>query len=307
MLAFYKLVSKFLQMVINLMFVLQIVFLILVFLTAAFWFCDVLELDTFSFAEPIATAVSNFVKLFYQGNIEIGGIYVDGSLLLFDVLALVLVFTITKLKFYIYRALSITDSAIYDCNKKIEEEFNVQLENELEADMKAINNVAVLIQFDAKNLSIDKCWGGDEEAGVREKQDEAFKLFYSGVKTISGCKFAKTGNKMLILMNDFEKVDNLFEFMNTLISRISADMRKNNWLLLSYIAVDVYDNKTNFNGEVYPLLHKLVNLRQKNEIISLSGFCTRYKYKKDPMYTAFMKGKYNINQESQVWTLVKKS
>ena len=307
MLLLYKTVSKFLQMVLNLMFVMQILFLILVFLTAAYWFCDLLTLDVFSFAEPIATGVSNFVRLFYQGNIEVGGIYVDGSLLLFDILSLLLVFVITKAKYYVYNAMSFVDSAIYDCNMKIEAEFNEQLEKELESDMKAINNVAVLIQFGVKNLSIDNCWGGKEQVGVREKQDEAFKLFYAGVKTISGCRFAKTGDKMLILLNNFEKIDNLLEFMNTLIARIRVDMRKSNWLLSSYIALDVYDNKTDFNGEVYPMLHKLVNLGHKVEAVCLSSFCMRYQYKPDPMYTAVLKGKYNINQEAQVWTLVKKS
>ena len=95
--------------------------------------------------------------------------------------------------------------------------------------------------------------------------------------------------------------------MNTLIARIRVDMRKSNWLLSSYIALDVYDNKTDFNGEVYPMLHKLVNLGHKDEAVCLSSFCMRYQYKPDPMYTAVLKGKYNINQEAQVWTLVKKS
>ena len=307
MLLLYKIVSKFLQMVLNLMFVMQILLLILVFLTAAYWFCDLLTLEMFNFAEPIAAAVSNFVRLFYQGNIEVGGIYVDGSLLLFDILSLLFVFIITKAKYYVYNSMSFVDSAIYECNRKIEEQFNEQLEKELEADMKAINNVAILVQFDAKNLAIDNCWGGNEQLGVREKQEEAFKLFYAGIKSITGCRFAKTGDKMLILLNNFEKIDNLLEFMNTLINRIRVDMKKNNWLLSSYIALDVYDNKSDFNGEVYPMLHKLVNLGHKNEAVCLSGFGMRYRYKKDPMYTAVLKGKYNINQEAQVWALVKKS
>jgi len=142
MLLLYKFVSKFLQMVLNLMFVMQILLFILVFLTAAYWFCDLLTLEMFNFAEPIAAAVSNFVRLFYQGNIEVGEIYVYGSLLLFDILSLLFVFIITKAKYYVYNSMSFVDSAIYECNRKIEEQFNEQLEKELEADMKAINNTA---------------------------------------------------------------------------------------------------------------------------------------------------------------------
>lgn len=59
---------------------------------------------------------------------------------------------------------------------------------------------------------------------------------------------------MLILLNDFNSVDNLLHFIDISVNRIRVNMRKKKWLLISYISVDVFDNQTNFKDDVYPLL-----------------------------------------------------
>ena len=64
-----------------------------------------------------------------------------------------------------------------------------------------------------KNMMVDSCWGGDANAGVKEKEEEAFKTFYASIKNITGCKFAKTGDKMLILLNGIKSVGNLVKFI----------------------------------------------------------------------------------------------
>lgn len=310
MLGLYRALLKSIHVLLNIMFVLQILFLILVFLTATYWFCDLIEWDVFAFAEPIATAVSNFVKTFYNGDMEIGGIYVDSSLLVFDILSLLLVFALSKIKSYAYIPVTYINKEIEACRKEQEIEFNKDLEMSLERDMKNYRNVALLVHFDVKDLSMNYNWGGgaaQDKTKSKEKQDEVFKLFYSEIKTFGSCKFAKTDDKMLILLNNFDKIDDLLDFINLSISRVKDEMKKSGWLVTSYIAADVYDNKTDFNGEIYPLLDKLVSLRHKDGVICLSSFSMRYQYLENPKYTILMKGKYNINVETQVWTLVKKS
>lgn len=289
------------------MFVVQITLLILVFFTSAYWFCDLIDKHLFDFAAPIAMGISDFVKIFYHENIEVGGVYVDGSLLLFSIIALLLVFGLAKSKFYIYNALADIDNGISKCNKKIEDNFNKSLERDIEARIKSCNNAAILIQFEVKNMFVDACWGGDALSGTKQKEQEAFKLFYAMIKNSAGCKFAKTEDKMLIILNDFEKTDFILELIDTSLARIKADFKKEKWLLLSYIGVDVFDNNTNFKTEIYPLLEKLLTLKHKNEAVCMSSFCMRYKYKKNPSYIPFLKGKYNFDEETQVWALVKKS
>lgn len=302
----YKLFSKILQFILNILFVIQITLMILVFLTATYWFFELINVQVFEFAAPIALAISDFMKLFYNQNVAVGGVYFDGSLLLFDLIALVIVFGITKSKYYLHRAMDSLTLAIKACEAKQEERFNKSLQKEVENSIKKCNNVAVLVQFKAKNMLVDACWGGDAQAGVKEKEEEAFKTFYASIKNITGCKFAKTGDKMLILLNDFNSVDNLLNFIDLSVNRIRINMKKRRWLLLSYIAVDVFDNNTNFKQDVYPLLEKLLTLKIQNEAVCLGNFCMRYELYPEPMFKPFLRGTYNIDGECDVWSLVKK-
>lgn len=306
MIGIYKLLSKIIKGIINLLFVLQIALMVLVFLTATYWFFSLINVSAFDFAKPIADAVSEFVHTFYQQDVDLGGVFIDGSLLLFDLIAIVIVFGIAKSKYYFHRMIDSINIAINNCEEKKEEKFNKSLQREVENNIKKCNNVAVLVQFKAKNMMVDSCWGGDENEGVKEKEDEAFKTFYASIKNITGCKFAKTGDKMLILLNDFNTVDNLLNFIDLSINRIRINMKKKRWLLISYIAVDVYDDKTNFKTDVYPLLEKLLTLHIQNEAVCLGNFCMRYELYPEPMYKPFLRGSYNIDEECDVWSLVKK-
>ena len=92
MLAIYKFLSKILQLILNVLFVIQISLMILVFLTATYWFLNLIDVHVFDFVSPIAEFVSNIVRLFYHRDVEIGGVYIDPSILLFDLIAVVIVF-----------------------------------------------------------------------------------------------------------------------------------------------------------------------------------------------------------------------
>lgn len=301
MLKVYKGLIKLFEGTLNLMFVLQITLMIVVFLTATYWFLDLINCSAFEFAKPLAESISDFVRLFYQEDIEIGGVYIDGSLLLFDILALLTVFFITKLKFYIYRAIEQIEALIKACLREDEKKFNEELQKEAEDRIKQCNNVAILVKFEVKNMYVDY-----EQGNAKNKEDEAFKIFYSAIKSLSGCKFAKTGDKMLILLDEFTRVDNLLNFVDMSINKIRANMKKEKWALFSYVAVDVFDPKSDFKGEVYPILEKLLTLRRKNEALCLGNFNLRYKLNKEQMYTLFLKGSYNIDGECDVFALVKK-
>ncbi len=301
MLKVYKGLIKLFEGTLNLMFVLQITLMIVVFLTATYWFLDLINCSAFEFARPLAESISDFVRLFYQEDIEIGGVYIDGSLLLFDILALLTVFFITKSKFYIYRAIEQIEASIKACLREDEKKFNEELQKEAEDRIKQCNNVAILVKFEVKNMYVDY-----EQGSAKDKEDEAFKIFYSAIKSLSGCKFAKTGDKMLILLDGFTRVDNLLNFVDMSINKIRANMKKDKWALFSYVAVDVFSSKSNFKGEVYPVLEKLLTLRHKNEALCLGNFNLRYKLNKEQMYTLFLKGSYNIDGECDVFALVKK-
>lgn len=308
MLKIHESISKFLHFLINILFVLQIILMILVFLTASYWFFNLINSDVFSFAQPIADSITDFVRLFYDREVQVGGVYIDGTLLLFDLIALACVFLLAKSKYYIYRAIDSVNIASKQLKAEQEEKFNKELQKEAEMNIKKANNVAVLVRFTAKNMMIDACWGGgDPNDGVKEIEGEAFKIFYSSIKNLTGCRFAKTDDKMLILLNDFTKTDNLLSFIEASISRISGEMRRKKWLVYANISIDVYDNKTNFKTEVYPILERLLSINHKNEPVCLGNFVIRYNLQSNSAFNPFMKGRYNLGQEYEVWALVKKN
>ena len=302
MLKFYKILIKLSELLLNIMFVLQIGLMVTVFITAAFWFFDLIGSSAFEFARPFAEGISDFVRLFYHEDIEIGGQYIDGSLLLFDILALVAVFLITKSKFYIYRGIECIEHLIRVCLNEYEEKFNQELRQEAEDRIKQCNNVALLVQFEVKNMYVDY-----EQVNAKEKENEAFKIFYSALKSLGGCKFAKTDDKMLILMDNFSRVDNLLNFVEMTIDKIRANMKKDKWALISYTAVEVYNQKSDFKSLVYPVLEKIISLHHKNEILCLGNFNLRYQLNSEQIYTLFLKSSYNIMDDCDVYGLVKKN
>ena len=73
------------------------------------------------------------------------------------------------------------------------------------------------------------------------------------------------------------------------------------------MAADVYYATTDFKKEVYPALEELLKLKYKNEILCFGNFNIRYSIKPDQVYhTISLKGTYDINGGSDVYSIVKK-
>ena len=88
MLKFYYAQKKMWQMLINIVFIIQIILFIIIFLVTLYWFLDLIDKQFLTFINPLANFVSGLVKIFYRRMIEVGGVKIDGSILLFDIFAL---------------------------------------------------------------------------------------------------------------------------------------------------------------------------------------------------------------------------
>lgn len=307
----YKFLSSFCKLLLNLLFLIQLALMILIFLTAAYWFFDLINSSLFAFAEPVASAISNFVKSLYSHDISMDGVYIDGSLLLFDIVAAVLVVVLAKFKYYLFKLTEILDYAVIVCNKKDEKKLNEDLKRDAERIIKQYKQAAIVFEFDAKNMQVDSLWGSDKSTGVQSKIDEALKIFYATIKSISGCTFAKTDNKLAIMVSDFEKIDNVLIYLEQALKRIKDNMQKQNWELIVYCACDAFYDNTDFRNAVYPNIEKLLNLKFKNEIICYGNFVLRYDMKSAAMYYLILqKGDYKLSESGEVcniYSLVKKN
>lgn len=307
MVLIYKFFLKFSQTLINILFFLQITLMILVFLTSAYWFFSLINSDIFMFAEPVANCMSDIIKLFYNQDVVIAGVTVDGSLLLFDILALTLVFLITKSKYYVYKFEDILYANIQEYHRKSEEVFNQKLLDEAKDSIKKFNKAAILVNFQVESYYSGEYWEKPDENNAKEKVNEALKILYAALKNFKNCKFAKTNDKMLILTDFDNNIDSIIKIFDLTVDRIKHNMKQKNLCLKSYAAIDVYNDTINFKKDVYSGLEKLLLLKHCDEIVCFGNFCLRHKLQEETLYDFVAKGCYEINDGADVWALVKKN
>lgn len=301
---FYEFTEKIAQFLVNIMFVIQIILLILVFLTSCSWICSLLNINIFDFASPIADTISEFISSFINTNAHINGTYIDISLLIFDTIAVIAILVCTKIKAFLYKVISIIKISKEFCRKAFESSFNKDLQHNVEKFIKINNKTAILVQFKLKNMYIDSL---DSEEQTRKKEQEIFTEFHRTIKALDTCEFAKSDDKMLILIKNFEHTDSTLATIDTTIRTLRKNLKKEHWLLTSYIGVEAFSENSEIKNKVYPTLEKLLSLKHKNEAICFSNFQTRYDLLVEKQYAPIRKGKYNLGEEIELWTLVKKN
>ncbi|MBO6257559.1 hypothetical protein J6N69_05940 [bacterium] len=308
MISFFKILQKIIRLFINLLFALQIVLMVLVFFSAAYWFFGVAGFDFFMFAEPIAEAIADFVKIFYNSQIEIAGRTIDGSILIFDIVSILIVFVITKSKYYIFKGAEFIDKIVDGLVQQEENKFNEALRIETEKRILNSNNAAIIVKLELKDLTIRKYRRLDQpQRNKEEKEELVFKMLYTEVKTLEGCKFAKNGTKLVIMLNEFAMIDDVLPKISQITDKIKAKLKEDSWETYCYIGAEVYDDKTDFRNTVYPALENLIKIKHSRGITCFGNFKMRYQYKKDQQYQIeLFNSDYAIDGGSDIYVLVKK-
>ncbi len=308
MILLFKILQKLIRLFINLLFAIQIVLMILVFFSAAYWFFGVAGFDFFMFAEPIAEAISDFVKIYYNSSIDIAGNTIDASILVFDIVSILIVFIISKSKYYIYRSAEFIDKIVDGLIQQEENKFNEALRIETEKRILNSNNVAIIIKIELKDLTIKKYRKADQPIRNKDEKEEiTFKMLYTELKELKGCKFAKNGTKLVVMLNEFIMIDTILPKISKIIDKIKSELKEDNWEIYSYIGVEVYDNNTDFRNTVYPALENLIKIRHSRGITCFGNFKLRYQYKQDQKYNIeLFNSDYAIDGGSDIYVLVKK-
>lgn len=304
-----KMIKKLIQLFLNFLFFVQIVIMMVVFFTAAYWFFSMANVHIFSFAEPLANNVINFMHLFYTPKVLLGDAYVDASLLLFDILALCLASFISFSKHYIYRLIGEIDILISKLKQFDEDKFNEELKKEAEAKILKSNNVAFLLEIELEDLLTKKLRNNSDidERNLENKEKEAFNYMILMLKKSEDFELAKRGKKIFIFLKDFSKVDNVIFYIEQCIKKIRKALKQDGWEINYYISAEVYDNKTDFKTSVYPTLTKLMKLKLKDKVTCFGNFNLRYHLKQDPLYyIVLLNGTYTIDGGTDVYILVKK-
>ncbi|MDR1167444.1 MAG: hypothetical protein LBK53_00950 [Heliobacteriaceae bacterium] len=293
---FYNLFQKILKLLVNLIFILQIVLTLTVFTVTMYWLMSLLGQNSFDFALPLADFAASTVHIFFNGNIN-GGSF-DGTFLVFDIAALLLVFIGNKLKMYIYGLMEDVYFSIEKCNRQEEDNLNEDLQKDYEKSIRRMANSALLLDFELKSLFEDM--NISSSASLKEAEEQVLKTFYNDVRPFGKC--ARTGNRVLIMLNDFKKTDSLLKYIDESLNKIRKELRSNRCMLNVCTALETYDADTPAK-KVYELLSKLINLKIKNEIVCFGNFRLRYELELVQSYLTVNKGIYT---GVEVWALVKK-
>ncbi len=306
MLNFYYAQRKMWQILIHLVFIIQIFLFGVILLVTLHWFLELVNQQFLQFVQPMSDFVSGLIKIFYKRMIEIGGVKLDGSILLFDIIAILLIFGGAQLRDFFQKQITKIDIIIDKVARDQEELFNKKLQEDYEKQLLKNSNIGILITYSLKNVLGNAFWSEPSNDLVGNKQKEVDKQIYYALSKLNGCKVAKTGSQFLILCSDFEKIDFILDYLKKLLAKIDEYVLKSQMTLTTYVALEPYDNKTNMK-KVFTILNKMLSLKMPDEIICLGNFQLRYEFLKKQNYHFVLKGTYSIEDNDKVWALVKKN
>ena len=306
---FLKQIKNLMKLTLHLFFIIQIALMILIFLTALYWFFSLAGIVIFPFMEPLVVVITKFVSIFYTPNIGIGGVVVDGSLFIFDVISLACVYLISKLKYYVEILISEIDAIIYKLRKFDENNLNRELKKETEEKILKSNNAAFLIDFDIKDMLSKGYISFHKEVRDKEAKEEyVLNLFCAMAKHKRYFEIIREEKQIIVILKDFSKVDNFIKFTEEFIFNVQKNLREEKWQINFYISAEVFENKEDYDNNAYSSLKKLIKLKQKNKVVCFGSFNLRYQLgEKSKYYVMHIDGTYSIDGGSNVYIMVNKN
>ena len=306
MLKLFYVLKKFLRMFLDIAFMAQIILSVVIFAFLMYWFFDVLNCQYLAFLTPVADNISEFMHQYFADSLSKGVTKTDGSLFIFIMILLVVIGALTQMKAIAVSSARKVAKIIDKIKIKNEDEFNAQLRAEADQALLAYRNVVLITKLVVKRRVVDDSRTEEEkEQENKEMVDKLVCEFYNRVKGSPCCKFAKNGDQLVVTLKGFAHVDKLLYYVDKALDELRTELRKDNWILRSYSAIDAFDDNALLK-DVYYDLQILLKLNLFNEIVCYGNFCNRYYMEPKNLFEAYLKGVYDTTEPENVWTLVKK-
>ena len=306
MLTLFNLFKKFLKIFIDIAYMAQIIVTVIMFFFAMYWFFDIINCQYLAFLTPVANSIIDFMHAYFEETMNKGANNADGSLFLFIMFLLIFVGSLAQLKLYSATAIQKVSKLINKIKLRNEDEFNGQLRAEADKTILSYRNVVLITKFTLKKRILDDT--RSEEEILKENADMVDKVlveFYSRIKEAPCCKFAKNSDQLVVTLKGFTHVDKLLYYVEKALSELKLELRKENWIMKSYTAIDAFNEQTLLK-DVYYDLQILLKLNLYDEIICYGNFCNRYYMESKNLFEAYLKGVYDTTEPENIWTLVKK-
>lgn len=293
----------------QLMVLLQIVSIFFIFITSLYWFLELIGNDMLSFMDSFIKVIKGMMQAQFGEELQKGQAGLDGSLFIFIALLGVSLYVISQVKIFLKCRKDSLEKAIVKKKEQEEAAFNKQLQEDAKRMIMDYKNIVVLINLSLKQVLKGFYQGGENEAAANnnlKKQEEIVLVaLYNMLKATPGCNFSKDGKTLIITSKKFELVDTLLLAVDKALSTLNAQLKTRKMSISTFIAIDVFPDRIKLK-DVYEDLKTLLQLNMPNEILCYGNFCNRYQYVKEPKFEAYLKGTYDITDEENVWSIVKK-
>lgn len=298
--------KKLCQIFQQFMVLLQILSIFLIFIVSLYWFLDLIGNGTLSFMEPFIKFVKEMMQAQFGEELQKGKSGIDGSLFVFIMLVIVVLYIISQIKIFLKCHKEFLEKAIVKKREQEEVAFNKQLQEDAKRQIMEYKNIVVLINVSLKSLLRDVYQTQNDVKHIDRKQEDIVLVaLYNMLKTTPGCTFSKDGRTLIISSKKFEFVDTILFAIDKALATLSNQLKARKLALVSNIAIDVFPDRVKLK-DVYEDLKTLLELNMPNEILCYGNFCNRYEYFKDAKFEAYLKGTYEITDDENVWSIIKK-
>lgn len=292
----------------NIMMLIQIILVILILLLSTYAFLQLLHNNSLDFLKPLVLFAKSVVQFFFKDTIKAAQPEIDGELVVFIVLDIILAFIAAQLKaaFKVYDEQ--LDKKIVEEKAKVEDQFNKELSNELHRSIISCSNYMLGVLFKTSPLVADSLQiFGEDKIDLEKVEAEVNTKFVAVVQKISGIKLMREGKALLILSSKFDTIDPVLSTVQETISRLKKECKAQKVILKARLAVETYKPLTS-NKKVFASIKPLLDLNLGSDALCYGNFKNRYELVKEPKFNVNVKGRYDIeNVEETIYSLVKKS
>lgn len=294
----YKLIKKGIKFVVDFLHFVQGMLIFLCILMVAYWFSELARVPFIKPVAPFFEAIKNITHIFYNRTLVVGEITLDFSLFVATILVLIVVWVLKVLMENIVFYEQYYDIAHKKHKKKVEDSFNLKLQEEYLSNEQKNNKVVALIKFCAENILKDKFYTKDFGVGVEQKEKEMLFDFFEILDEDVKCRKEILNEGLLLNFENFENIDNFISSLNKIIRELKDKYYTEKWQLNFLMGVDVYAGAEEIKSKTEKI-KTLNKLGFKNEIICSGAFKQRYSMLEKQKYYTQAKGFYQINGENE--------
>lgn len=286
----------------------QIIIMLMVFICMLYIACGIFEVHLLDFTEPFIEFTKSVTVFFFGDTIQSNTPDVDGKIVLFVLVNILLAFFVSQLKIACISFGKDIDKRIVEAKNAIEKQFNETLQAKMRQDIMAQSHYIIAVQFHLRFLMADGfgITAPTEEEMEKTKYDVISK-FFEQIKMLPDLRFTKDGEILLISSSNIKNVDDVMNKMWDTFETIRAEYKAQKFGVRIRAAIQSFRSTDSANS-AYKQIRPLLDLNAVNEMLCFGNFRNRYELIPDNNYIIAIKGKYDLKtgQEESVWYLVKK-